>query len=304
VTTANLVADLGVRAEVRATVGHRGVLWLRPSSGGALSPNVSNADPFYEKVGGMGAARRPAEPRLASVLPLDATPAAARTAEALNRFLERVGPLLAEHPVNVARARAGSLAASGLLVRNAGAVPERPPATFARKYGIRGGAVTEMPVERGIARLLELEDRFVGPMTGDRLLGYGERAEATRELLDRLPFVYVHLKGPDEPGHDGDARRKKAVIEEIDRGFFGPFVQGLDLDRTAIAVTADHATPCVLHGHSDDPVPWLQVGVGVPPPSKPTHRKFGLPPEPRAPPLPAREVLPRLLGSPRTPTVR
>jgi len=276
VSSADLVQDLGIRAEVRATVGHRGVLWLRPSSGGPLSPNVSNADPFYEKVGGMGAARRPAEPRLATVLPLDATAEAARTAEALNRFLERAGKMLVDHPVNLARSRAGALAASGLLVRNAGALPPKPPKTFAQKYGLPGGAVTEMPVERGIARLLGLEDRFVGPMTGERLAAYGERAEATRELLDRLPFVYVHLKGPDEPGHDGDARRKKAVIEEIDRGFFGPFVQGLDLARTAIAVTADHATPCLLKGHSDDPVPLLLAGASVEPEAAGEHLvKFG-----------------------------
>ena len=159
-----------------------------------------------------------------------------------------------------------------------------------------GASLTEMPVERGIARVLGLEDRYVGPMGPDRDAGYRERARIARELLESHPFVYVHLKGPDEPGHDGDARRKKAVIEEIDRGFFGPFVQGLDLARTAIAVTADHATPCVLHSHSDDPVPWLQVGAGVAPPSKPVHRKFGVPPAPRRSPIPAREVVPRLLG--------
>jgi len=299
VTAADLLHDDGVRAEVRATVGHRGVLWLHPVSGGALSPNVSNADPFYEKVGGMGTARRPAEPRLQTVVPLDGSPEAARTAGALNRFLRRVGAVLADQPANVARVAAGALPASGFLVRNAGAVPRIPPEPFARRHGVQGGAVTEMPVERGIARLLGLKDRFVGPMVGDRLQGYRERAEVTRDLHRRVPFVYVHLKGPDEPGHDGDARRKRTVIEEIDRGFFGPFVQGLDLTSTTVAVTADHATPCVLRGHSDDPVPWLLVGAGVPQPSRPLHRKFGMPPEPAGAPIPAFEVIPRLLGQSR-----
>ena len=38
-------------------------------------------------------------------------------------------------------------------------------------------------------------------------------------------------------------------------------------------MTADHATPCLLRGHSDDPVPLLLVGAGVPPSGAPT--KFG-----------------------------
>ena len=300
VTAADLLADAGIHAEVRATVGHRGVLWLKRRSGGQLSPNISNADPFYEKVGGMGQARRPSEPRLLAVEPLDSTPEAARTARALNLFLERAAGTLVEHPVNVARRHDGQKEATGLLVRNAGSLPVPPPEPFALRHGRRGAAVTEMPVERGIARLLGLEDRFVGPMGTDRLGGYRDRAAVTRDLLREFPFVYVHLKGPDEPGHDGDARRKREVIEEIDRAFFGPFLADLDLRSVRVAVTADHATPCVLRGHSDDPVPWVLAG-GRPsavPPARPP--KFGA--RPRGgqgrPPFLASEVLPRLFARP------
>ncbi len=262
-TRADLLAPEGIRAEVRATVGHRGVLWMRPISGGPLSPNISNADPFYEKVGGMGQARRPETPKLLRVSPLDASPAAQRTADALNSFLERVGPVLAGHRVNARRAMSGKKIANGLLVRNAGALPATPIRTFHAVHGFAGASLTEMPVERGIARVLGLADRYVGPMVGDRDEGYRARARATRELLDSYPFVYVHLKGPDEPGHDGDARLKQEVVEAIDRSFFGPFLAGLDLDRVRVGITADHATPCILKGHSDDPVPLVLVGEGV-----------------------------------------
>ncbi len=294
-TSADLVADTGVRAEVRATVGHRGVLWLRHGTGEALSPNISNADPFYEKVGGMGMARRPTEPRREPAEPLEATPAAARTARILNLFLERSSRLLAEHPRNVARRGRGEKEATGLLVRNAGSLPTSPPEPIEHRYHRRGAALTEMPVERGIARLLGLEDRFVGPMTGEPIAGYRARAEATRRLLEEFPFVYVHLKGPDEPGHDGDAPRKVEVIEQIDRGFFGPFADGLDLAAVRVAVTADHATPCVLRGHSDDPVPWLLVGGSPPRPASRPPPKFGAP-LPKAPSWPASQVLTRLFA--------
>ena len=274
-TDADLLAELGIRAEVRATVGHRGVLWLHPTRDGALSSEISNADPFYEKVGGMGQARRPERPVVERVTPLDATPAAARTAEAVNRFLASAAPRLAGDRINARRALAGKKIANGLLVRNAGRLSAVPGPTFSARYGRPGAAVTEMPVERGIARLLGLEDRYVGPMTGDRDAGYRERAGAVRELLGRVPFVYVHLKGPDEPGHDGNAELKREIVESIDRGFFGPFLDGLDLDRVRLVVTADHATPCVLKGHSDDPVPLLYAGGGVPARPNAAPVKFG-----------------------------
>ncbi|MGA9839766.1 MAG: alkaline phosphatase family protein [Thermoplasmata archaeon] len=264
-TTADLLAADGIRAEVRATVGHRGVLWLHPTSGGPLSPQVSNADPFYEKVGGMGRARRPTAPTIQTVEPLDGTPEAARTARALNRFLPAAANALAGHTVNARRALAGKKVANALLVRNAGTLPEHPLPSFVTATGIRGASLTEMPVERGIARVLGLEDRYVGPMGPDRDAGYRERARIARELLNDHPFVYVHLKGPDEPGHDGNALLKQEVVEAIDRSFFGPFLEGFDLERYRIAVTADHATPAVLKGHADDPVPLLLVGAGVTP---------------------------------------
>jgi len=275
VTGADLLADRGIRAEVRATVGHRGVLWLRPTDGGTLSPNVSNADPFYEKMGGLGQARRPETLKILSVEPLDSSPESRRTAEALNLFLERATGVLAGHRVNARRAMGGKKIANGLLVRNAGSMPSSPPQPFAEKYGVRGAALTEMPVERGIARVLGLEDRYVGPMGADRDTGYQERARATRELAGQFPFVYVHLKGPDEPGHDGNAPLKREIVEAIDRSFFGPFLEGLDLGGVRIAVTADHATPSILKAHSDDPVPFLLCGAGVLPGPSSGPAKFG-----------------------------
>lgn len=261
-TSANLLADQGITVLVRATVGHRGVLRLR-SKDASLSPNVSNADPFYERVGGMGRARTPAEPRVPSIMPLDATAEARTTAHAVNVFLERAVTLLASDPINARRVLGGRKVANGLLLRNAGTMPAQRPSSWPERWGMAGAAVTEMPVERGIAQFIGLADRYVGPMGADRDAGYRERALATLAALEEFPFVYVHLKGPDEPGHDGDAVRKREIIEAIDRSFFGPFFEKADLGSLRLAVTADHATPCILKGHSDDPVPLLVVGAGV-----------------------------------------
>ena len=264
-TAADLLGSEHVRAEVRATVGHRGVLWLHPTDGRPLSPEISNADPFYEKVGGMGQATTPERPRRLRVRPLAPTAEAQRTADLVNRFLDSAVPILVGHQVNAKRALAGKKIANEILVRNAGALPSHPLPSFRDRTGLNGAAITEMPVERGIARLLGLADLFVGPMGPDRDAALGERAARTRSALADYDFVYVHLKGPDEPGHDGDALRKKEVVEALDRAFFGPFRMALDAPDVRVLVTADHATPCIARGHTDDPVPLLLVGSGVPP---------------------------------------
>jgi 2,3-bisphosphoglycerate-independent phosphoglycerate mutase len=69
--------------------------------------------------------------------------------------------------------------------------------------------------------------------------------------------IYVHLKGPDEFGHDGDAFGKMKSIEEIDKRFFGTLLDNIDTSKVAVVVSADHSTPCINKGHSDDPVPLL-----------------------------------------------
>jgi 2,3-bisphosphoglycerate-independent phosphoglycerate mutase len=55
------------------------------------------------------------------------------------------------------------------------------------------------------------------------------------------------------------------VIEEIDTNFFGQLLHWFDPATMLVAVTADHATPCELRGHSADPVPLLISGGSVTP---------------------------------------
>jgi 2,3-bisphosphoglycerate-independent phosphoglycerate mutase len=79
-------------------------------------------------------------------------------------------------------------------------------------------------------------------------------------LLDALPnhdCFYIHLKGPDEPGHDGNCRKKTDVISTIDKYFFGKLLPQLNLKNILFCITADHATPCILKVHSDTPVPVI-----------------------------------------------
>ncbi|MDF2737086.1 MAG: apgM, partial [Nitrososphaeraceae archaeon] len=75
--------------------------------------------------------------------------------------------------------------------------------------------------------------------------------------LQKYDMIYVHIKGPDEFGHDGDALGKKQNIEKIDRDFFGTLLKELGISNVVIVVSGDHSTPCIKKSHTDDPVPLL-----------------------------------------------
>jgi len=99
--------------------------------------------------------------------------------------------------------------------------------------------------------------------TGDPKVDYPLRAEKAIEYMKQYDALYIHLKGPDVPGHDGKAIEKRESISSIDRYFFGELLPKIDLSKVVIAVTADHSTPCELKAHSDDPVPLLVAGGGI-----------------------------------------
>jgi 2,3-bisphosphoglycerate-independent phosphoglycerate mutase len=98
---------------------------------------------------------------------------------------------------------------------------------------------------------------------GGGTLDYEKKAKVAADSLKSVNAIYVHIKGPDEFGHDGDARGKKKNIEEIDRRFFGTLIRELNGKDIAIVVSGDHSTPCIKKGHSDDPVPLLVSGSQV-----------------------------------------
>ncbi|MCS7171962.1 MAG: alkaline phosphatase family protein [Armatimonadetes bacterium] len=248
------------RFQFAASVGHRCVLVLSDART-SLSAQISNTDPAYARMGGLGVARAVAGDTVERCVPLVNTPEARRAAELVNEFTARSRVVLERHPVNQRRRAEGRLPANLVLLRDASDhLPEVPG--IAERFGVRFACFVEMPVERGIARVLGMGVVPVPPGQGDPA-AYTAWAERAREVLAEWDGLYIHLKGPDEPGHDGDWEAKRAVIERIDAHFFGPLQPVLD--GAVVAVTADHATPCSVRAHTDDPVPLLVAGPGIPP---------------------------------------
>jgi len=237
-------------ARVIPTIGHRAVVII--GSQNKLSGFVSNNDPGYVRQGKISVAVPNPGTKLPLIEALDSSEEARRTARLANEFMEKAIQVLANHEVNKKRTGEGKLPGNVILMRDAGhEVPHVKP--IREVFGLSFGAVTEMPVERGIAIALGMDSAPVSKYIGSKDEILMERLDATMQLLKRVDVAYVHLKGPDEPGHDGDFKRKVAEIEAIDKYY----IQRLSLNDTAILVTSDHATPWKLKSHSGDPVPFM-----------------------------------------------
>ena len=243
----------GARFEFRATISYRGVLVIRGDE--PLSANISNTDPAYARVGGFGAAKEAAETdRVMLSAPESKESGAIRAAKLVNEFTRKAQQVLDLSEVNKERVRHGKLPANLVLLRDAGDhLPN--PMPFEKKYGMAGTALVEMPAEVGIAKLLGMK---MVPIRDRKDIS--EKANLFSSELKDGVVVYVHIKGPDEFGHDGDARGKKKNIESIDTEFFSVTLK--HVEDTTVAVSCDHATPCTLKRHSADPVPLLVSGRG------------------------------------------
>ncbi|HEX7032516.1 MAG TPA: alkaline phosphatase family protein [Nitrososphaera sp.] len=245
-------SDNDASVAIEPTVAHRVVIRLRHSKM-KLSDKITNTDPAYDKVDGMGIAKDTSGEMFVQKSTAEEDSEQARTAaRMLNEFTAQVVELLRDHPVNKARIAAGKKPMNCILARDSGnRYPSVDP--IDKKHGIRVGCIVDMPVEIGISKVLGMEMFQAGDVNA-----YEEKAKVAAKSLMSVNAVYVHIKGPDEFGHDGDAKGKKKNIEDIDKRFFGTLIEELKRDDdVAIVVSGDHSTPCVKKGHSDDPVPLL-----------------------------------------------
>jgi len=245
--------EFGLEVLFRTSTEHRGALVLR---GEGASPAVTDTDPRKE---GRAVERCRA-----------LEPAAQRTADAVNLFTRRAHEVLQDHPFNRERVRRGERPANAVLLRGAAVMPHLRPITI--EYGIRGACVAGGALYKGVAKLAGLTVLDVPGATGDLRTDLRAKAHAALASLERAELVFVHIKGTDNAAHDGDAEAKRAFIERVDREFFAPLVEGLDLGAVHLCVSGDHTTPPAVKEHTADPVPVLFFGPAVRPDEV---RRFG-----------------------------
>ncbi len=113
-------------------------------------------------------------------------------------------------------------------------------------FGLRAAAIASYPMYRGLAKLAGMNVVATGTSIEDELA----TLEANYSSFD---FFYVHVKGADSAGEDGDFSRKVKVIEEVDSCI--PKLERMKPD--VLMVTGDHSTPAIMKSHSWHPVPFV-----------------------------------------------
>lgn len=247
----NKIKVPGFQFAFKAGCEHRGALVVR---GKGVSPEVSSNDPGVE-----GNKEKEIKPTSSAL-------EAKATAAAVEVYLKQARRVLASHPLNKKRRKQKLPLANTILLRGAGAALEI--ISFKEKYGLDAACIAGGGLYRGVAKTLGMDLINANGATGGKDSNILAKVNAAKTALARKDFIFIHMKGADEYGHDGDALGKKAFIERVDAAVR----ELLTLENTVVAVTADHSTPCQLKAHSGDPVPLLLYGKGV---RRDCTRKFG-----------------------------
>lgn len=172
-------------------------------------------------------------------------------------LMERSVEILKDHPTNVARAAKGENPANAIWLWGQGNRPSLQ--NFTARFGIKGSMISAVDLLKGIARIAEMRVCDVEGATGYIDTNYeGKLAAAVKELQNGQDFVYIHLEGPDECGHRGEAQNKVKAIEDIDRRILAPLLDALkDMGDYTLLILPDHPTPLTIRTHTADPVPYL-----------------------------------------------
>ncbi len=135
---------------------------------------------------------------------------------------------------------------------------------FAAASGMRGAVISAVDLIKGLGRASGMAVIDVPGATGLVDTNYaGKVDEAVRYLENDGDFVFVHLEGPDESGHGGNALEKAEAISRFDAQVAAPLVQAFP--EAVVLVTCDHLTPVAKRTHVSDPVPFLLWGQGIAP---------------------------------------
>ena len=229
--------DLGddIFASLVPTDQHRGALVL---SGPGLNAAISNTDP--------GDGELPAAVK--TCLPLN--PAAALTAEKVNRFVIEAHHRLVDHPINIARAADDKPGANGIITRGAGAQFELE--NVLQPLGIKAAVVTGCNTVRGLGRIFGfdaiVDSRFTATVDTDL---HAKMAAAASALQDH-DMVFLHVKAPDICSHDRQPQAKRDFLQRLDEALKPLLETG-----SIIAIAADHTTDSNSGFHTADPVPAL-----------------------------------------------
>ncbi len=167
--------------------------------------------------------------------------------------------ILVNHPINVERRAKGLHPANSCWFWGAGTKPAL--SSFEEKTGKKGAMISAVDLLKGIAVGASMQVIEVEGANGGLHTNYEGKAQAAIDTLvkDGNDFVYVHLEGPDEMGHQGSVERKVKAIEYLDERIVKPIAEGLKAagEEFRMLILPDHPTPICIRTHSSEPVPYV-----------------------------------------------
>jgi 2,3-bisphosphoglycerate-independent phosphoglycerate mutase len=183
-------------------------------------------------------------------------------ADVLIDLMARSQQLFANHDINKIRRDLGENQVSSIWLWGQG--KKTIMDSFEKRFGLKGATITAVDLVRGLSKLIGFDIINVKGATGFVDTNYQGKASAAIKALDNHDIVFVHVEGPDEAGHSGNAEMKKKAIELIDKHIVGPVWQHLQkYEEHRIIVLPDHPTPVNTRGHAADPVPFAMAGTNV-----------------------------------------
>lgn len=238
---------------------HRGILVFN-SKTEKLSGNVSNTDPGFKKNGVWGTPIKNYEPKPLKCFALDEKEESKLTANIVNDFIQQSHKILTKSEVNKRRIEKNELPANFLIFRDGGEEPKQMP-QFEEKFGLTLSMYGQLPAENTIAKLIGAKFTFSKSLDLQLDKDFLENSEKIL-IQDKADVKFIHIKGPDEPGHDNRPEEKVKAIECIDKYFLSNLIKDIEKEDIII-VACDHATPCELKIHSADKVPVLISGRNI-----------------------------------------
>lgn len=233
--------DLSLDFEVARATGHRAVVVFRE----AFSADLSDTDPKF-----VGEKVKKCKPLAES---------ASKVAEVVNEFMQKAHEVLEKHSINAERELRGLPKANAILLRGSGVMKEIP--SFKSKYGLKLTVISATALIKGVGRMVGGEVFTPKGATGNKKTDIGAKIESALDFLKRSDVVLLHIKAPDEIGHDKDFEGKVEFIERLDP-YLGKLLD-LDFSKNCLIVTSDHSTPVSVGEHTADPVVVSIVQEGV-----------------------------------------
>lgn len=182
----------------------------------------------------------------------------------LNDLMARSVPLFAEHPVNVARKRAGKLPATNIWLWGLGKAPKLT--AFKQLHNKTGVMITAVDLLRGLAALIGWQRIDVPGATGYIDTDYAAKGRYAIDALKKTDVVCVHVEATDEASHLGNAAEKINALEQIDQHIVAPLHAALKAQGDyRILVSPDHPTFLRTKTHSHGYVPFTMAGKAVAP---------------------------------------